>query len=228
MKFTLLILVFISLFFTGCNKTTKESKSKSIVQEIKTQEKSKVEATKIINKEETQFFNEQFKYGHIKSFTPNSYKSNDLKLIDSTYFVDIIKQIESFSYNIYEPEIGHRFISKQHDIGKFRAETVSLNWGLCYEAIELLIIDQNDSLVNHLSLTEWRSTCESSSNTTTKFLNDSTFIKYIRSMEPGVDVNYFTELKYKALINHHGQLDTLEILLNKEYEEEIKTPHNNG
>ena len=228
MKLNLPILAIIILFFLGCKQNVKDSKSKSVVREIKIQEKIEVEVSKEVKKEEKQFLNDQFKYGHIKTFSPNSYKSQDLKLIDSTYFVNIIKQIESFRHNIYEPQIGHRFISKQNNIGKFRAETVSLYWDLCYEGIELLIIDQNDKLVNNLSLTEWRSTCEVSSNTSTEFLNDSVFIMHTEIMEPGVDFNYFTELKYKALVNQSGQLDTLEIILDKEYKEAIITPHNNG
>ncbi|MBK3519976.1 hypothetical protein [Carboxylicivirga marina] len=231
MKNIFIAVILITLY--GCNSKTKNSDStKTLGQELTEKniasennnledKKQKLNVSNSIINPDT---SSNFRYNHLTTFEFGYHKSMHLKKIDEVYFNNILKQIDGFSYN-YESTLPNYYISQQNSIHGLRMETIALFWDLCYEGIELLIIDKNGKLLNTISLTEWKSTCESSSNTTTEFVNDSTFIQHIEIMEPGGESNFFTELKYKGLINHKGQLDTLEILINKEYEKEI-TPHN--
>nr|WP_321412289.1 hypothetical protein [uncultured Carboxylicivirga sp.] len=216
-----ILLIFISCISKRENEnSTKSPKeisaeiTKDSVKQNLNEEKQEIkESYSIINPDTSS----NFRYSHLKTFKYGSYKSKYLKKIDKTYFNNILKQIDGNSYN-YDSRLPNFYISKQNSIYDLRLETISLFWDLCYEGIELLIIDRNGKLLNTISLTEWKSTCESTTNTTTTFVSDSVFIQEVNGFSPGGETDFYSEYKYKAVIKESGQIDTLKVFYKKEYE----------
>lgn len=160
----------------------------------------------------------KFKFGHVETFTPGAFKNDSLVLIDSLFHNQIISQIEGFGFP-YSDNSKNYFISKQNDISGLSALTISLYWGVCYDGITLLILDKQSKLMNSIPLTEWYSSCDYTTNTETTFTSDNTFTQRKKIMEHGGDTDLVTELEFKGLINASGQVDTLDVLTNRKYED---------
>ncbi|NOZ35743.1 MAG: hypothetical protein GXO80_10655 [Chlorobi bacterium] len=160
----------------------------------------------------------RFKYENVRLFEPDKFKNEKLTLIDSLFYKKYISQIEGYSLP-YNEDRKNYFISKQRDINDLKAITVSLNWGVCFEDICLLVIDKKEEkLINCISLTEWKSSCDLITETRTEFLTNNVFIMKKNITEVGEE-NSTHKLKYKGLINNFGQIDTLEIFYNEQIDE---------
>lgn len=177
-------------------------------------------STHAIDRQKGYFDNldEKFKYGHIGHFTTGIFKNDTLTLIDSIFHHEIISKIEGYTFP-YSDKPKNYFVSKQNDINGLTALVISLYWGVCYEGLTLLILDKEKKLLNNIPLTEWYSSCDLIFDTETKFVNDSTFVQHVITTVPGEDTDLIHEIKYEGQIKHSGQVDTLKILVNKEYEE---------
>ncbi|MEO0895648.1 MAG: hypothetical protein AAFY71_04590 [Bacteroidota bacterium] len=159
-----------------------------------------------------------FSYGHTQEFYEGIFKGEKLNKIDSTFHQDILTQIDGYESSLY-PQGDHNFyLSRQDSIGPLSLITVSLYWDVCYEGVELLIIDK-DSLVNAISLTEWYSSCDIPNETYTIFESDSVFVRDQKLMEIGPDSADVRQLSHRILIRTNGQFDTLQTLIDTSYVE---------
>ena len=157
-----------------------------------------------------------FRYDHIRKFTPEIHKGDSLIPIDSIFYQKVLSQIENFQLSGQ----GNYYLSKQHAIHGLQAVTVVLEWDICSQLVFLLILDDANKLLNYLYLTEWEGGCESTTKTKTVFLTDSTFrVEMKKTDNAGGEIDYIHEFQYEGLITTKAQVDTLKILLDKEYDE---------
>ncbi|KAB2807340.1 hypothetical protein [Phaeocystidibacter luteus] len=157
-----------------------------------------------------------FKYHELSLFSTESLDKSGLKKIDRSFHQKILTQIEGFNFD-YHPSNENYFMSIQNDIHDFKCVVVSLNYGVCYDGVFLLLIDSTGKVVNYFPLTEFYSSCDLSTETTTEFESSSKFRMKKVTTEAGF-TDYITELEFVGEIDVEGQIDTLEVLRNEEYE----------
>lgn len=157
-----------------------------------------------------------FKHLELSLFSAESLDKSGLKKIDSSFHRKILTQIVGFNFD-YHPSNENYFVSIQNDIHEFKCVVVSLNYGVCYDGVFLLLIDSTGKVVNYFPLTEFYSSCDLSTETTTEFESSSKFRMKKVTTEAGF-TDYITELEFVGEINRKGRVDTLEVLRYEEYE----------
>ncbi len=158
-----------------------------------------------------------FKLQELTLITAESIDKSSLVKVDSSFHCRILTQIDGYNLACNESNENY-FVSIQKNIFEYKCLIISLYYGVCYDGVFLLLIDKNDNLINYFPVTEFHSSCDMATETTTEFISDRKFKMTQRTIEPG-NKNYITELEFIGVINQQGGIDTLDIVLNKEYEE---------
>lgn len=158
----------------------------------------------------------QFKYKNLSQISSKHIEKQGLSKIDSTFHNQIISQIDGYNLAFDESNENY-FISIQQDIYNYNCILVSLYYGVCFDGVFLLLIDDDKELVNCVPVTELYSSCDLITSTYTKFLTNTRFKMFQKTIEPGF-YDYITELIYIGEFNQQGKIDTIEVLLNEEYE----------
>ncbi|NVK73283.1 MAG: hypothetical protein HWE24_07375 [Oceanospirillaceae bacterium] len=157
-----------------------------------------------------------FRHRGLTVFSSESLDKSGLVKIDSSFHQRILSQIEGFNFD-YHSSNENYFVSIQNDIHDFKCVVVSLNYGVCYDGVFLLLIDTQGTVVNYFLVTEFYSSCDLSTETTTEFKSNTEFRMNKMTTEAGF-TDYITELEFIGEINREGQIDTLEVLRYHEYE----------
>ncbi|MEL7533857.1 MAG: hypothetical protein AAFN10_21260 [Bacteroidota bacterium] len=113
-----------------------------------------------------------YSFGHTDDFYPGIFAEDSLVKIDSIFHRDILSQINGYSFP-YTDAPNNYYLSKQRSVAELEIVSVSLYWGVCYEGVRLLILDQDQKLIQDFALTEWYSSCDMEIETTTTFESDS-------------------------------------------------------
>lgn len=158
----------------------------------------------------------KFRFKNMKFFSPSAIDKSDAVKIDSIFHQTILSQIDAYNLS-YSQENNNYFISVQDKIYDFNCVIVSLYYGVCYEGVFLLLIDNNSVLKNYFPVTEIYSSCDYTTETITEFMTNNTFKMSKTTTEPGLQ-DLITELEFIGKINPSGKTDTIKILRSIQYE----------